>query len=334
MTDAGLSRRELLAGLGGVGVAGAASGAGTYALFSDRDDFDGVTRASGLDLAIECEDSVACTSTDDGVSFSFDGLDRGDERSVSFRVIVRKNLARVWMATDCPAETALEDALEVELRGSDGTEVSGRLSDVRRRLHTGMRVDGGDGCTAPDSPVRFELQAALPAEVDASVAGSEASLTLAFFAEQCRHAGDGGDRNPFRTRQPCPASEPDPRQENDDDRENDSDDDSLDGSDDSPESDREDEGALGTEDESNPPEAPDTDGEVSTADAPEEAEPESEDTTSDPVGDTPSDEVSNDGGTTDEDSNSEDSDGEESNDGGATDVDESTDENTTSGANQ
>ncbi|MEF8914727.1 hypothetical protein [Natronomonas sp.] len=325
MTDPELSRRELLAGLGGIGVAGAASGAGTYALFSDRSDFDGRTRASGLALDIECDGSESCANTADGVSFRFDGLDRGDERSISFRVTVRQNPARVWMATDCPEGTALEDALEIELRGSDGTEVSGRLSEVRRRLHTGTRVDGGSGCTAVDSPVRFELRASLPAEVDTSVAGSEASLTLAFFAEQCRHAGDGGDRNPFRTRRPCrkPSSDPDRGRGNDDDRENDSDDDSPDSNDDdSPESDGESEGTGEPEEESNPPETPDTDGEVSTADAPED-EPEPEKPASTPDGEASSDEDPNSGESSDEAPSDEN-----------TDVDESTDQNTTSGANQ
>jgi predicted ribosomally synthesized peptide with SipW-like signal peptide len=337
MTDSGLSRRELLAGLGGIGVAGAASGAGTYALFSDRDDFDGVTRASGLALAIECEDAGACTSTDDGVSFGFDGLDRGDERNVSFVMTVQQNPARVWLATDCPEGAPLEDALEVELRGTDGTEVVGRLSDVRRRLHAGIRVDGANGCTAVGSPVRFELQAVLPEDVDTSVAGSEASLTLTFFAEQCRHADDGGDRNPFRTRSPCrkPASDPDHGRgdgaEGKSDEENGAGRENSDGDDT--------DGATQSDDAT-------TDEPASTADATEGAEPDLETATpdaddEDANGEDPDDEDEG-PDAADEDPDAESSDrgnaSADPDDAGATPVadsdGESTDEDTTSGATQ
>ena len=76
-----LSRRSVLAGLGGVGAASAAAGLGTTALFSDTESFEGNTIAAGeLDLKVDWEEHYSYPQLYD-LGDPTDGLDYGVHRS-------------------------------------------------------------------------------------------------------------------------------------------------------------------------------------------------------------------------------------------------------------
>ncbi|TKX76736.1 hypothetical protein EXE53_30265, partial [Halorubrum sp. SD626R] len=108
--SSGLSRRRLLAGIGGVGAVGMASGLGTGAYLSDRVTFANNGFGAGT-VELTVGDGVA-----DGVVVDVSGIDRGPEGRVTetFPVGVRTNPARVWLAAECPDDDALAAALRID----------------------------------------------------------------------------------------------------------------------------------------------------------------------------------------------------------------------------
>ena len=196
----GLSRRRLLAGIGGVGAVGMASGIGTGAFLSDRDSFPGNGLGAGsVELTVDDE------LTDGRVTVDVSGIGHGpDERgSDSFRVGVRTNPARVWLAAECPAaDSDFADALAVDVL-VDGRSVTGGLGPLAAavaKLVDGERID--DDCLGPDDGITVEVVAELPADAPDSLSGNTASLSLGLYAEQCRHVSEdeAGGSNPFAGR--------------------------------------------------------------------------------------------------------------------------------------
>ena len=204
MAQPTLSRRRILAGLGGVGVVGAFGGAGTYALFSARAEAGGRVRTGAVSIDVDC---ASCSRDGDGVVFGFDGIDRGDRGTETVSITVETNPARLWLRADCPPPVdALGDALEMTLRDdTGGILASGSLSEIRRDLNTGVRLDDrdGDGCTVPGEPLDLTLEWTLPTDTDDSVAGAKTSLRLELFAEQCRHVDEVDVVDPFAGFAPC-----------------------------------------------------------------------------------------------------------------------------------
>ena len=198
MDRIGLSRREVLASLGGIGAAGAVSGAGTYALLADEASFGGSIQSGTV--AIEVDGQVH------PASFSADGINRGDSGWETLKVVVRTNSAWLWLTSDCPPSVdRLGDALLVSLRW-DGTTVvkSGTLSSVRRSLREGVLLGGS--CTEPNEPIDLELRWELPEDTPDSVADETTGVEFAFAAEQCRHNDAGETSNPFAGATPCDES--------------------------------------------------------------------------------------------------------------------------------
>ena len=198
MTRIGLSRREVLASLGGIGAAGAVSGAGTYALFADEASFGGSIQSGTV--AIEVDGQVH------PASFSADGINRGDSGWETLKVVVGTNPAWLWLTSDCPPSVdRLGDALLVSLRWDGTTVASGTLSSMRRSLRSGVLLDGS--CTDPDTSIDLELVWELPDDVPDWVAGETTSVEFGLTAEQCRHNNVGGISNPFADSPAC--DEPD-----------------------------------------------------------------------------------------------------------------------------
>jgi len=195
----GLSRRRLLAGIGGVGAVGMASGLGTGAYLSDRVTFANNGFGAGA-VELTVGGGVA-----DGVAVDVSGIDRGPEGRVTetFPVGVRTNPARVWLAAECPAvDDALATALRIDVR-VDGRSITDGLrpfAAVAADLVDGERVD--DGCLDPDDALTVEVIAELPADAPDALAGSATSLRLRLYAEQCRHVTetDATGANPFAGR--------------------------------------------------------------------------------------------------------------------------------------
>ncbi|OYR46819.1 SipW-dependent-type signal peptide-containing protein [Halorubrum sp. Ea8] len=195
-----LSRRRLLASIGGVGAVGMASGLGTGAYLSDRETFPGNAFGAGeVELVVD-------TAISDG-TFAVDvsGIGRGPDKraSDSFNVEVRTNPARVWLAAKCPTvNDDLSDALEVDVR-VDGSSITGGFrpfATVAAELVDGERID--TGCLDPESPIEVEVFAELPVDAPDSLSGQNTSLSFRLYAEQCRHVSeaDAAGSNPFADR--------------------------------------------------------------------------------------------------------------------------------------
>lgn len=210
----GLSRRRLLASLGGVGVVGMASGAGTFAYFSDSETLASNDVDTGsLELQLTDDDSV-----DGTVTFDVRGIDRGasGERTVNLRI--RTNPARVWLATDCPGpDDRLAEALEVRLAFAEKPVSGGwqSFAAFRRSYFDGLRLD--DGCLPPGVDARLTLHWRLPSDVDAFLDGSETTFAFELHAEQCRHVSetDAHRSNPFEGRVCDGGDRPAPRDDQD-----------------------------------------------------------------------------------------------------------------------
>ena len=187
----GLSRRRLLAGIGGVGAVGMASGIGTGAYLSDRETFaNNVFGAGEVGLTVDGE------PTDGTVTVGPFAVDRttfdGRPDPEGFEIGASANPVRVWLATRCPDGDPLGNALEVEVV-VDGESLTGGyrpLVEVERLLATGVRID--DGCleAGPDGgSIAVEVAPYLPAD-SPDVGGEETELTVRLYAEQCRHVSE------------------------------------------------------------------------------------------------------------------------------------------------
>jgi predicted ribosomally synthesized peptide with SipW-like signal peptide len=185
----GLSRRRLLAGIGGVGAVGMASGIGTGAYLSDRETFpNNVFGAGEVGLTV---DGVPTSGT---VAVGPLAVDRTtfDDRPAPerFEVGASANPVRVWLATECPDGDRLGNALEVEVTvdGASLTDGYRPLAEVERGLATGVRIDAA--CLDPDGgPIVVEVAPYLPAD-SPDVGGEATDLTFRLYAEQCRHVSE------------------------------------------------------------------------------------------------------------------------------------------------
>jgi predicted ribosomally synthesized peptide with SipW-like signal peptide len=198
MTPPDLSRRKILAGLGGLGVAGAVSGVGTYAFLTDAAATSGSIQSGTLSIDVDCGRCLV----DDGVSFALGGLDRGASGTETLSLAIETNPANLWLRTDCPSTIdRLGDALLVRLRYDGATVESGTLSSVRRSLRGGTPL--GEGCTTPGETIDLNIEWELPLETSETVAGEQTSLQFEFVAEQCRHVDMPNGDNPFAGTPPC-----------------------------------------------------------------------------------------------------------------------------------
>lgn len=213
-STSGLSRRRLLAALSGIGAVGAASGAGTFAHFSDTAPFAGNEMGAGeVDIDISCGPERNCAVEGGHVTFAVDRIVRGHGGYQTFTVDVQTNPARLWLGTDCPpAFDPLGDAIEASLKMSDGhtwfTLSSGSLAGIRRDLVAGRRLDDldGDGCLDPEGePLEIVLDWSLPGDAPDSATGKSTSFGFQLYTEQCRHVSenDAAGSNPFVGTGPC-----------------------------------------------------------------------------------------------------------------------------------
>ncbi|WP_193309664.1 TasA family protein [Halorubrum halophilum] len=192
----GVSRRRLLAGIGGIGAVGLASGLGTGAYLADRETFSNNTFGAGtVELLVNDEPTSGTFAVD------VSGIRRGDSGSKEFEIGAQTNPVRVWLATECVASNGLARELEVDVR-VDETSVTGGynpLRTVRDDLFNGERID--DGCLAPEDTILVEVYWRLPANA-MDVSGQTADLTFQLYAEQCRHTTEAGAAasNPFAGR--------------------------------------------------------------------------------------------------------------------------------------
>lgn len=194
-----LSRRQVLAGVSGMGAFGAAGGAASDAYLSDRESVSSTQGTGQVGLTVTCGTCV----TGNGVTkFTFDDLDPDSEveEEERFELSIDGNPIRVWLRTTCPpAVDPLGETLEVRLWVETNCgDPGGRrdlhpnggwttLAALREELASGIRVDDpADPCfSADDDPcLHFEYRLSNDA---AWAASAESELTFEFVAEQCRH---------------------------------------------------------------------------------------------------------------------------------------------------
>ena len=206
----GLSRRRLLAGLGGIGAIGAASGAGTSAYFTDAASFaDNGIGAGEVEILID-----GTPAPDGTLAFEVDSIDRGESGTERFRIEVRTNRARLWLGTDCPPAfdplgDAIQATLSARIGSSETTLASGSLADIRRALVSGIRLDDldGDACLDPaGDPLELVLDWSLPADAPERATGASTPFGVQLYTEQCRHVSEATaeNSNPFADAQTCP----------------------------------------------------------------------------------------------------------------------------------
>ncbi len=192
MDPTSLSRRQVLAGLGGIGTAGAISGAGTFALLESETSGSGSISAGTVSVDVNGRETL---------TFDVRGIDRGDSGRERLGISNETNPAWLWLGSDCPpSRDPLGDALRVRLRWDERTIATGTLSEVRRVLRSGRLLGGS--CTAPGE-TGLEISWELPEDAPDSAADRRTGIEFELRAEQCRHNDAGGTVNPFAGRTPC-----------------------------------------------------------------------------------------------------------------------------------
>ena len=202
-TNAGLSRRAVLSGMGAVGVAGALGGAGTFAFVRDTERAGARVEAGVLDLELCWTEDEDCETGSDLVTVPISVAEVGDGGSATIRYQLpddgRNNPGYVWFRTSCPVDACgLERAVEARLYRDDDCDgefdrgeliEEGRLCDVLKRLNDGVHLDG-DGETDGDQPLApgetrcFGIEWEL---VDPLCGEDELEVSFQFRAEQARH---------------------------------------------------------------------------------------------------------------------------------------------------
>lgn len=168
MTDeSDFSRRALLASIGTVGGAGAVFGAGTSALYVDREDFGGSElRAGTLNLDVSWQNSNGDNDSGTNGSVTVDiDLSSGDSGSGTLTITnnVGSNPAIVCLRTTCPSGPA--EFVHVTLSYDCNGEVvaSGNLLDVANRLRNGIQLDpscstNSEGCLESGEDIELNLE--------------------------------------------------------------------------------------------------------------------------------------------------------------------------------
>lgn len=230
-----LSRRKLLAGVGGAGAASVGAGLGTSAYFSDTESFEGnVVRAGQLDLAVDWEmeyDGPGAVETGSGtvdgepaVLVDLSDVKPGDTGRCRFSFTVVDNPGYLWLGggmtrsaengqpePEARADLTAGDigtgkgelgrAMDATMAYEGGPELcTGSLKSVLEDVQFGMALDA-DADTGPRNCYQLEdgddivMDWELPESVGNRVQTDEMGFAVRFYGEQCRH--NDGDGNPM-----------------------------------------------------------------------------------------------------------------------------------------
>ncbi|QDX39996.1 hypothetical protein [Salarchaeum sp. JOR-1] len=201
----GLRRRDVLAAVGGVGLAGAFAGSGTVAMFRESEAFAAGLRAGALDVRVEGGDG--CVVRNDRVALDLTDLNPGACGDATLCGIVDGNPAWLWLRATCPTDAAVFDAVFLRVRYAngtvvvtdDGTALDGTARRVFAALADGVRLDptGGDAPVAPGDRVCLTVEWGVidihggvetACAVDADALDDPAAFAFEFGALQARHA--------------------------------------------------------------------------------------------------------------------------------------------------
>ncbi|WP_440990699.1 right-handed parallel beta-helix repeat-containing protein [Haloarchaeobius baliensis] len=230
-----LSRRKLLAGVGGAGAASVGAGLGTSAYFSDTESFEGnVVTAGQLDLAVDWEmeyDGPGAVEMESGtldgepaVLVDLSDVKPGDTGLCTFSFSVVDNPGYLWLGGGMTANAEngqpepearadltagdigtgkgeLGRAMDATMAYDGGPELcTGSLKSVLEDVQFGMSLDadadtGPRNCYQLDEGDDIVMEWALPESVGNRVQTDEMGFAVTFYGEQCRH--NDGDGNPM-----------------------------------------------------------------------------------------------------------------------------------------
>lgn len=210
-----VTRRRVLAGLGGIGGLGFTSKTGTLGSFTDNNMVSGQLQAGQIDIQVDCD---RCALGEDNVQILFESLEPGDTgtRRIQLSISDESNPVQLWLRTACPPRIdPLGEALKTRLSLDRGCQDDGNRIDLvgegwvsftqlRQALHDGVRLD--ESCTTAGEGLCLVFEYQLPESAVWAV-GTEAELGLELFGQQCRHVSEEHvGNNPF-SNNPCPSVE-------------------------------------------------------------------------------------------------------------------------------
>lgn len=227
--NVGLSRRQMLAGLGTIGVASVGAGLGTSALFTDQESFTNNQITAGtLDMTVTAtvEDHVdneywnglglegSQANGEPAVAISVGDVKPGDWVIVCFEIEVGENPGYVRArpvitedaengytepepGDDTPEDGELDDHLLATVYGSYN---DGELSDPLTEPTPVGDIDEGWydlGQAGPEAPIEVCVLLEVPLDTGNVIQGDSLSFDLVFETEQVRNNDD-----PFGTPTP------------------------------------------------------------------------------------------------------------------------------------
>lgn len=195
-----LSRRQLLAVVGGVGALSTAGASGSLGMFSDFEGFASSIDAGTVELDLDCADE-GCVAGENRLTVPFDGVAPGEtgSRRITVNVADGSNPVYLWFRTDCPnLRNALTTTLELQIslvRDCGGSEPErttlipwSRFDYVLETLRDGVALAGVDSaCLDQSQQLCLDVEYRLPAGTE-WLAGASVDLDFVFAALQCRHA--------------------------------------------------------------------------------------------------------------------------------------------------
>lgn len=214
--ESGLSRRRVLASLGGVGAVGMVNASGTNTLFSGEKKGSGTAQAGKVDVYIDCDSCAVDTGR--VVGLGFDAIKPGTTESKMLRLGVMEatGSVRLWLRTQCPpAADPLGEILQTRVSVTTDCRSGNRerlfpvdtdwvsFNQLRRELHDGIRIDDpANPCIDPDETRCLLFEYHLPENVSMAV-DTESTLVLELLAQQCQNVPESSVEPPFEMI-PCP----------------------------------------------------------------------------------------------------------------------------------
>lgn len=194
-----LTRRQVLSGIAASGGAGALTGRGTTAIFSDRETFtnNSITGSASTAGAGVVEVAVTAGSSDDGDKVVY---------TIDIPDLANNNPSYVWVRpTTCPEPIDSAADVDVELRvecdNGSALITQGTLRSVVNELREDngepLRCQEGEDarCFRPGESVDLVLEAT------ESTVDEQFTSEFEFYAEQCRY--NTGTSTPFDPLIPC-----------------------------------------------------------------------------------------------------------------------------------
>jgi predicted ribosomally synthesized peptide with SipW-like signal peptide len=177
-----LTRRKMLAGLGGIGAASAVAGLGTSAYFNDQENFtDNTLTAGTLDLKVDWENKYWGPLEERSAVYGDAGRPHVNAYADIGQIISGERVIEEGSLTDVLAE--LEQGIPLDGDHSTVPEVTADDELVDRE------------CFANSTTHCVTLQWELPADVGNEVQSDSVAFDVGFYAEQCRH--NDGNANPW-----------------------------------------------------------------------------------------------------------------------------------------